>query len=177
MMIEYQAWLARGDIVVFKHPQNGSTMIKRVIGLPGDDVEVRTGQLYLNGAPVTRDLREVYEYRERHQGGRGGDVVRVASFEEEFDGAPHAILERGDYFPADNFGPSVVPANHLFVMGDNRDNSLDSRYDFRIDGHGVGMLPVDRLVGRAQVIAFGVNFDAEETGLKRHAAGFWERLD
>lgn len=149
----------RGDLVVFKHPVSNETLIKRVIGLPGDEVEIREGRLFLNGAPTPRELTETFRYRE-HRGG----VAAVGQFTETLpEGPAHPIYERGDYRAGDAFGPATVPENHLFVMGDNRDNSVDSRFP----DPGVGFLPAENLVGRADVLLFSLNMQREEEGLKK----------
>lgn len=149
----------RGDLVVFKHPRSGETLIKRVVALPGDTVEIADGRLILNGETAPRMLEETFRYRE-HKGG----VARVARFKETLPSErEHEIYERGDYFPGDSFGPAVVPENNLFVMGDNRDNSLDSRFP----DAGVGFLPAEYLIGRADVMLFSLNMQREEDGLKK----------
>ncbi len=149
----------RGDLVVFKHPGSNETLIKRVIGLPGDKIELREGRLFLNDAETPRTLDDMFRYRE-HKGG----VASVAAFSESLPGGrEHEIYERGDFYRGDDFGPTVIPDNHLFVMGDNRDNSIDSRFPFP----GVGFLPVENLVGRADVLMFSLNIQREEDGLKK----------
>lgn len=158
----------RGDVVVFKHPKTRVTTIKRVIGLPGDRVAVIGGRLFLNDAPVDRQLTDLYAYREYK-----GRVVEVGRFEETLPQGPsYAILERGDFYPGDDYEPAIVPANHLFVMGDNRDNSLDSRFE----GEGVGFLPVDHLLGRADLILFSTNSLKPEVGMHRHPTRWFEAL-
>ena len=157
-----------GDIVVFKHPRTQATYIKRVVGLPGDKIELRDGRLYINGRVINRELEETYHYRE-HRGG----VASVGRFRETLPGEnSHEILERGDYTFADTFGPVIVPDHQLFVMGDNRDNSLDSRFD----DPGVGFLPTEYLVGRAESILFSANFKPQEAGLMRHSGKWFSRL-
>lgn len=132
----------RGDVVVFIHPRTGDTMIKRAIGLPGDTIEVREGVLYVNGEMAARSapttlLRRVYPH--------GREFAQ--RYEEQLpDGAAHAALNLTDGGRFDNFGPYVVPDGHLFFMGDNRDNSLDSRWD------GMGPVPIENLVGRAEIV-------------------------
>ncbi len=150
----------RGDVVVFKHPINRKTLIKRVVGLPGDEIKVKQGRLYINGEEVERVEEDVYRYREHR-----GDIAMVARYEEDLpEGAAHEILERGDREYGDTFGPVTVPPNNLFVMGDNRDNSMDSRFP----DPGVGFLPMDHVIGRADIVLFSINTSHEEAGLKRH---------
>ncbi len=147
---------ARGDVVVFKHPRTLETYIKRVVALPGDEVAIKSGRLFVNGAEVERRPVADYLYREHK-----GAVAEVTRYKEQLGGRAHAILERGDAYAGDDYGPALVPENNLFVMGDNRDNSLDSRFA----GLGVGFLPVDHLVGRAEVVLFSFNHCRREPGL------------
>ncbi|GJL96105.1 MAG: signal peptidase I [Hyphococcus sp.] len=164
----FSATPERGDIVVFKHPRTGQTYIKRVIGLPEDQVELKNGRLYLNGDLVERTLEETYRYRE-HRGG----IASVGKFDEALpEGAEHTILERGDNYFSDDYGPMKIPENHLFVMGDNRDNSLDSRFE----DPGVGVLPMEFLVGRAEYIIMSVNLAEREEGLKKHQGRWFSKL-
>jgi signal peptidase I len=135
----------RGDVVVFIHPVSGETIIKRAIGLPGDTIEVRDGMLWLNGAkaPTTEPQTLM---RLAHPENRREFAQR---FEESLpDGYTHSIHNLTDAGRLDNFGPFVVPAGHIFFMGDNRDNSLDSRWP------GMGPVPMENLVGRAEIIYF-----------------------
>lgn len=149
----------RGDLVVFKHPHSGETLIKRAVALPGDTVEIVDGRLILNGEVTPRVLEETFRYRE-HRGG----VATVGRFMEVLpEGRAHKIYERGDHYAGDNFGPVIVPENNVFVMGDNRDNSLDSRFA----DPGVGFLPAEYLVGRADVMLFSLNMQKREEGLKQ----------
>ncbi len=148
---------ARGDIVVFKHPRTGEAYIKRVIGLPGDKIAMADGRLIINDMPVDRTLTAFYSYRE-HRGG----VAEVGRFHEALGkDITHDILERGDNFRGDFFGPIKVP-----------DNSLDSRFFIT----GVGLLPVDHLVGRAEIIVFSTNAPPRERGLFRHVTHWFTPL-
>lgn len=131
----------RGDVVVFIHPRNGETMIKRAIGLPGDTIEMREGALLINGVAVETSPRELL-LRAIAPAGREW----AERYEERLpDGYAHITHNLSDHAPLDNFGPYVVPARHLFMMGDNRDNSLDSRWD------GMGPVPMENLIGRAEI--------------------------
>ncbi len=129
----------RGDIVVFKYPIDPKIdFIKRIVALPGEEVEVRNNQVFINGKPLP--LIEV---------GRGEENgVRTVIYEEVLpEGIKHKVQFYEDFpFSKRDFGPVVVPPNHYFVMGDNRDNSEDSRY--------WGFLPRENIVGKAFVIYF-----------------------
>jgi signal peptidase I len=139
----------QGDVAVFKLPSNPRTdYIKRVIGLPGDRLQMRHGRLYINGKLVEREPMGVYI----DQRGDGTDV-RMNVYEETLpDGVQHVIYEEGDNGPLDNTSEFVVPAGHYFMMGDNRDNSQDSRVTDL-----VGYVPVENFVGRAERIFFSTN--------------------
>ncbi|MBT3552749.1 MAG: signal peptidase I [Rhodospirillaceae bacterium] len=139
----------RGDVAVFKLPTDNKTdYIKRIIGLPGDRIQVRRGILHINGAPVIR--KRISDFVETNQ---YGNVVRVARFEETLPGGrKHEILEITDNGPLDNTDLYIVPAGHYFAMGDNRDNSQDSRVR-----SAVGFIPKANLVGRAEVLFYSTN--------------------
>lgn len=146
---------ARGDVVVFTHPRSGETMIKRVIGLPGDRIAVHRGRLFINGEIVPRAERRHYSYRDDR-----GSVVSVTRYDESLPGGhAHPIIERSDRGFADEFGEIAVPEGNLFMMGDNRDNSADSRFA------EMGFVPLENLQGRADVIGWSLYTCADEPGL------------
>ncbi len=137
---------ARGDVVVFRHPHERKTMIKRLIGLPGDVVQVKDGLLYVNGeAARRRDGRAITRIA---RGEARGAVESATVYREETSAGAHLIHEFGDDRAFDTWGPVTVPARHFLAMGDNRDNSLDGRWA------GMGMVPFDNLIGRAETIFF-----------------------
>ena len=141
---------ARGDVVVFKFPHDTSIdYIKRVIGLPGDKIQVKAGQLYINGTLAPRKL--VGEYVENEEGRR---TIATQYIETLPNGLQHPILKEQDVGYMNNTPEFQVPADHVFVMGDNRDNSSDSRV---MDSSGVGYVPIENLVGRAEFIFFSVD--------------------
>lgn len=149
--IEGRIWSAdpqRGDVVVFKLPSNtGVDYIKRVIGLPGDKIQVTSGRLYINGEVVQREPVGLRKDEER-----GRTVTMVQYIETLPGGVTHAIYEEGDNEPLDNTPVYTVPPDHYFMMGDNRDNSQDSRVMSM-----VGYVPFENLVGRAHFIFFSTN--------------------
>lgn len=137
----------RGDVVVFKLPSDNRTdYIKRVVGLPGDRIQVRDGVLQINGEAVR--LEPAGQFEEEFD----GRTVPVPMYEEILPGgARHRIMDLTSSGSLDNTGVFPVPAGHIFAMGDNRDNSLDSRVE------NVGYIPIENLIGRAEVIFFSVN--------------------
>ncbi|HWL83688.1 MAG TPA: signal peptidase I [Roseomonas sp.] len=147
----------RGDVAVFKFPRDNTTdYIKRIIGLPGDHIQMRNGRLYVNNQEVPRESLGLYTVE------GDGPRMTVRLFRERLPASPgaqpvqHRILEASDEGPYDNTPEFVVPPGNVFAMGDNRDNSLDSRDMDR----GVGFVPVENLVGRAEMIFFSVDGSA-----------------
>lgn len=143
----------RGDIAVFKLPKDNSTdYIKRVIGLPGDRIQVIDGVLNLNGRKVEK--RRIDDYRTSDSYGRS---VAVPQYQETLPGGvSYRVIERdGDSGYWDNTNLYTVPAGRVFMMGDNRDNSTDSR-----DDASVGTVPFENFVGRAEIIFFSIDEQA-----------------
>ncbi len=143
----------RGDIAVFKLPKDNSTdYIKRVIGLPGDKIQVLGGVLSINGKAVQRERVEDYKTTDLY-----GRTVAVPQYKETLpNGVSHFVIERdGDRGYWDNTDVYTVKPGHYFMMGDNRDNSTDSR-----DEASVGQVPAENLVGRAEIIFFSIDENA-----------------
>ena len=167
---------ARGDTVVFKNPNgSGEDVIKRLIGLPGDTVQMVHGQLVLNGTPVPKvrlpDFLAPFWPR-RGCGEQTGAPTpptvklpdgtlrcRIPQFRETLpNGRSYAVLDQGDFPIADDTTTYVVPAGSYFLMGDNRDNSGDSRFPVP---NGMGFVPAENLVGKAQIQFFSTNGSAK----------------
>lgn len=139
----------RGDIIVFKLPSNPSIdYIKRVVGLPGDEIQVRGGRLFINGEAVERE-----EIGAENSTTVMGFPQSLLAYKEHLpNGVEHVILEAGDDGPLDDTNVYRVPEGHVFCMGDNRDNSQDSRVEKL-----VGYVPMENIVGRADRIFFSVD--------------------
>ncbi len=136
----------RGDVVVFKTPENNRTdYIKRVIGLPGDKIEIKNGIIFINGSEILRKKLNDFIDTDNNTSNK-----RVRMYNEYFFDKEINILDITDNGIADNTQLFNVPVNHFFVMGDNRDNSQDSRFIT------VGFIPFENLVGKAQFIFFSL---------------------
>jgi signal peptidase I len=142
----------RGDVVVFKLPRDNETdYIKRVIGLPGDEIQMIHGVLQINGEPVKKERIE--DYVTRDDTGRERHMARYR--ETLPNGVTYPVLDLVKEGIGDNTEVYKVPEGHFFMMGDNRDNSTDSRFLSE-----VGYVPFENLVGRAQLIFFSIDEDA-----------------
>jgi len=136
----------RGEVVVFKTPYDNRTdYIKRVIGLPGDKIQMRNGYLFINDNKIIREKTNDFLEKENN------NITRTRRYVEYFSEVEFEILDLMDNGIADNTQIYTVPENHFFVMGDNRDNSQDSRFI-----SSVGYIPVDNLVGKARYIFFSL---------------------
>ncbi|MGB2241266.1 MAG: signal peptidase I [Candidatus Puniceispirillaceae bacterium] len=140
----------RGDVAVFRQPQNESVaFIKRIVGLPGDRIQVTDGVLRINDVAVNR-VRKGFA-----TASDGYNVIRFAVYQETLpNGKSYLIQERSDDDVLDNTNVFLVPEGHYFMMGDNRDNSRDSRTT------SVGMVPAENLIGRAERLFFSHNKSA-----------------
>lgn len=141
----------RGDVAVFKLPSDQKTdYIKRIIGLPGDKIQMINGLLHINGEPVDVDV--IGSFVEEVD----GESVEVPLYRETLpNGETHKMLDLTDIGRLDDTAVFEVPPDHVFAMGDNRDNSLDSRAEH------VGFVPVENLIGRADFLLFSVNGRAQ----------------
>jgi len=152
---------ARGDVVVFRQPKDDSVdFIKRVIGLPGDRIQMRDGLLYINDEAVNRE--RVSDFIGENPCGAPEETARVKRWKETLpNGVSYQTLDCQDNGFYDNTIEYQVPSGHFFMMGDNRDNSSDSRVE-----SVVGYVPFENIVGRAQMIFFSI-------GEGEHAWMFW----
>ncbi len=137
----------RGDIAVFKTPENNRTdYIKRIIGIPGDKIKISNGSIILNDSVILRKRTDDFIENDKNSQSK-----RIRKYKEFFLNKEFEILDITDNGIVDNTSTFTVPENHFFVMGDNRDNSQDSRFI-----KTVGYIPYENLVGKAQFIFFSL---------------------
>jgi len=154
----------RGDVIVFAHPRDSQIYIKRLVGLPGDRIAMQDGLLFINDVQVPQTPVEPFVETKEQQGpvgnvpvcanapvAFGADCIKERATETLPNGVSHSVLNVGQR-PGDNKGIFTVPEGEYFFVGDNRDNSLDSRFSQRESG--VGFVPFENLVGRADRIIF-----------------------
>jgi signal peptidase I len=160
----------RGDVVIVTPPGQSDDYIKRVIGLPGDTLEVRRGRLILNGRPVRSQVRPPafipidpnvpcnLEFEGSIVRNGGSEYCRVPIVRETLPGGPsYDTIDLGAS-PGDDYGPVTVPADHVFLMGDNRDRSADSRFGLGPPENGLGgPVPWENIGGRAEFITFSLD--------------------
>lgn len=164
----------RGDVVVFRAPGTEEDFIKRVIGLPGDRIAVQDGMLILNGRPLPREEQSTFPMPISQNSpcrvvtgatamtGRtdaGAAACLYPAYRETLPGnRSHLVIDQVDNPRADDVSPLVVPEGHLFLMGDNRDDSLDSRFS-PAEG-GIGFVPLENLIGRATFVMWSTDGSA-----------------
>ncbi len=154
----------RGDVVVFRHPVSGHDYIKRLIGLPGDKIQISNGILQINGEAVPQEADGTFDEVMTLQGpqglrprcangavGEGGTCIKERAIETMPNGVSYPVLNIGPQ-ASDRTGVYSVPEGHYFFMGDNRDNSADSR--LAQTAGGVGFVPYENLIGRADRVMF-----------------------
>lgn len=159
----------RGDVVVFKLPRDNETdYIKRVIGLPGNEIQMISGVLHINGEPVKKE--KISDFVLEDSSGRERHLTRYR--ETLPNGVSYPVLDLVNEGIGDNTEIYKVPENHFFMMGDNRDNSTDSRFLSE-----VGFVPFENLVGRAEIIFFSINEDSSFWQLWRWPTDVrWSRI-
>ena len=142
----------RGDVIVFRLPLNPDiNYVKRLIGLPGDRIQVKDSVLYLNGAVVPRQMVKPFLTKDKD-----GKDIKIDQYRETLpSGKSYNIIERAYDLPQDNTRVYTVPKDHYFFMGDNRDNSKDSRFIY-----DVGFVPYKNLVGQAKMVF--ISYDRSE---------------
>ncbi|MGB3338979.1 MAG: signal peptidase I [Devosia sp.] len=158
----------RGDIAVFRPVPQNIEYIKRVVGLPGDTIQVKQGRLYINGTMMERE-----ELGTAQDTDSNGDTREVTLYRETFpEGTNHIIQEISDNAPLDNTSEYVVPAGHYFMMGDNRDRSADSRVLSQ-----VGYVPAVNLIAKAEARFFSIKDNIPPWQLWHWPANVrWDRM-
>ena len=161
-LVEFEA-PQRGEVIVFICPiEPHQDYIKRVIGIPGDEIAVRNGVIRVNGEPVKRKLIGTQEFADRDNDSERWRAFKAQVYEQTLGDKIYSVLQDPDS-PSDgsNFGPAIIPEGHVFVMGDNRDHSYDSRM--------WGTVPIDSILGRSLFVWWSWGKD----GLATDRLGTW----
>jgi signal peptidase I len=143
----------RGDVLVFRPDGDDKNFIKRLVGLPGDKLQMQQGRLFINGEPAGLERIGEETFADRFN----NDVLAEIWQETFPEGHSHIIYDSQKNSPSDNTGIFTVPAGHYFMMGDNRDNSGDSRVAVR--NGGAGNIPASNIIGKAEIVLLSVNDD------------------
>ena len=149
----FERELNRGDVIVFRPEGDTKNFIKRVVGLPGDQIQMKQGLLYLNGERVPVEKAGNYEYKNGYGNIENSDLL----WEVFPDGRRHQVLDSQKNSPLDRTDVRTVPAGFYFMMGDNRDHSYDSRVS--VAKGGAGIVPKENIIGRAEIILLSVDED------------------
>ena len=145
--------LKRGDVIVFRPEGDNKNFIKRVIGLPGDQVQMKQGLLYLNGERLSVEKTGAYDYKNSF-----GNIEKADLLTETVPGGrSYTILDAQQNGQLDRTDVRIVPAGYYFMMGDNRDHSFDSRVT--VAKGGAGIVPKENIIGRAEIVLLSVNED------------------
>jgi signal peptidase I len=144
VVLKHMGEPARGDIVTFHSPRDGTLLIKRLVAVPGDIVEMRNERLFINGRGAD------YRLVEESMDSVGGAALRAVQLAETLNGSPRHIQLLPEVNAARNFGPVTIPAGQYLMLGDNRDNSADSRY--------IGLVPRKLLIGRAERVLVSADY-------------------
>jgi signal peptidase I len=151
----FERELKRGDVIVFRPEGDTKNFIKRVIGLPGDQIQMKQGLLHLNGERVPVEKAGEYDYTNSF----GNVEVADLLVETLPSGRTHNVLDAQKNSPLDQTEVRTVPAGYYFMMGDNRDHSYDSRVS--VAKGGAGIVPKENIIGRAEIVLLSVNEDFE----------------
>jgi len=150
----FERELKRGDVIVFRPEGDTKNFIKRIVGLPGDQIQMKEGRLYINGKQVPVANKGTFDYKNQH-----GKIEKSELLFETFpNGRSHEILDaRKDTPLLDRTEVRTVPSGFYFMMGDNRDHSYDSRVT--VAKGGAGIVPKENIIGRAEIVLLSVNDD------------------